>query len=197
MNCVFSADGAFGGEWARGLWRYGPALCGQAVLIVLPVFDIFFCIMTSVKKKIQLTPLLFAVIFTPLAAVAAVTSISFITITQRMIDENIVEKADSMMEIVKTQIMGCFDPVIANLHSIAELTKDNQDTQFVGTLLRRIAGQYDSAQFYWATMTPLPEGGTLVMSYDWAPPDAQWDQTTRPWFIGARGGEESSSVMRI
>ncbi len=138
------------------------------------------------RKKIQLTPALFAVSFVPLAAVAVFTSVSFIRLTNRMIDENIVSSADEKLKLAESQIMDCFEPAIASLHSIAALTGDNQDPQFISYLLRRIAGQYESASYYWTTVTPLPKGGTLVMSYDWSPPDAEWDQSTRPWYIGAK-----------
>ena len=41
----------------------------------------------------------------------------------------------------------------------------------ISHLLRSIVTQYDTASYYWTTVTPLPQGGTLIMSYDWAPPD--------------------------
>ena len=59
----------------------------------------------------------------------------------------------------------------------------------ISHLLRSIVTQYDTASYYWTTVTPLPQGGTLIMSYDWAPPDETWDQSSRPWYIGAKAAQ--------
>lgn len=138
------------------------------------------------RKKIQLTPALFAVSFLPLAAVAVFTSVSFITLTNRMIDENIISSAEGKLKLAESQITDCFDPAISSLHSIAALTGSNQDPEFISYLLRTITSQYKSASYYWTTLKPLPKGGTFLSGHNWSPPNAAWDQTAQPWFIGAK-----------
>ena len=136
-------------------------------------------------KKLNISVTGTLVILIPLVVIGLFTIISFTRVTDKMIDENIITIAQSEMNIAESAIMDEFEPAIASLHSIAAATRTNQDFAMISHLLRNIAAMYDSASYYWTTVTPLPQGGTLIMSYDWAPPNAEWDQSTRPWYIGA------------
>ena len=135
------------------------------------------------KSKIDAKGIVVTVV--PLLAVGLVAIISFTRLCRKIINESIITEASAEVHLAEEEIMDLFEPAIASLHSIAAVTKDNQDFDMISHLLRNIAAMYDSASYYWTTVTPLPQGGTLIMSYDWAPPNDEWDQSTRPWFIGA------------
>ena len=136
-------------------------------------------------KKFKITAKGLLVTLVPLVVIGLVSIGSFTVITNRMIDDSIKTEAAAETEDTVSDIMDLFEPAIASLHSIAAATKNNQDPEMISHLLRNIAALYDSASYYWTTVTPLPQGGTLIMSYDWTPPNAEWDQSTRPWYVGA------------
>ena len=138
------------------------------------------------KKKFSISVKGTLVTLVPLAVIGLVSILSFSTVVNNIIKSNCREKATTQAELAASAVMDMFRAPLASLEDIAMVTGDNQDFDMIKNLLVKIASQYSAASYYWTTITPLPQGGTLIMSYDWAPPDDSWDQSTRPWYIGAK-----------
>ena len=141
------------------------------------------------RKKFKFTPAVFLTGLIPLGVIGGFTLTSFSRTANGIINENIIERATKEAQIASNAIMDVFDAPLASLEDIVAVTRDNQDYGMISHLLRSIASKYDTASYYWTTVTPLPQGGTLIMSYDWAPPDETWDQSSRPWYIGAMAAQ--------
>ena len=141
------------------------------------------------RKKFKFTPTVFLTGLIPLGVIIGFTLTSFSRTANGIINENIIERATKEAQIASNAIMDVFDAPLASLEDIVAVTRDNQDYGMISHLLRSIASKYDTASYYWTTVTPLPQGGTLIMSYDWAPPDETWDQSSRPWYIGAMAAQ--------
>lgn len=122
------------------------------------------------KAKFRLTPTVFLTGFIPLAVIGVFTIIFFSRTANGIINDNIIEKATVQAEIASDAIMDVFKAPLASLDDIVAVTRENQDFDMISHLLRSIVTQYDTASYYWTPVTPLPQGGTLIMSYDWAPP---------------------------
>ena len=141
------------------------------------------------KRKFKLTPIVFLTSFIPLGVIGGFSLLAFSLTANGIINGNIIERATTSAEVASNAIMDVFKAPLATLDDIVAFTRENQDFDTISRLLRSVAAQYDTASYYWTTVTPLPQGGTLIMSYDWSPPDETWDQSTRPWYVGAMAAQ--------
>ncbi|MBQ9207094.1 MAG: hypothetical protein IJ158_10325 [Treponema sp.] len=141
------------------------------------------------KKLISLSFKQIVQIVGPLAIIGFFTCLSFTRIISDLNKARCIDRATTKAEAAANAIMGEFQAPLASLNDIVSVTSETQDFDIISILLRQFASQYDTASYYWTTVTPLPQGGTLIMSYDWTPPDKSWDQSTRPWYIGAKAAQ--------
>jgi len=137
------------------------------------------------KKLINISPKQLLTTILPLVIVAVYTCVSFSLIISTIVNENLENAATKGMEQAKGQLVQLLNPAISNLNTIGDIANIKQDKDNLLLIERTAAEQcYSVLAFYYCTAKPLTKGGFLIMSDGWQAP-SDFDQTIRPWYIGA------------
>ncbi len=137
------------------------------------------------KSKIKLTPTVILTGLIPLAIIGIFTITSFSLITNKVINQNLEDKAMNLNDKVEYEVQKTFNPHELALDVLADTIASNPDLDNVLSQLKAFAPHYPlCVEIYYGTARPHLEGGTLLTNDDWEVP-ADFEHVGRPWFTGA------------
>ena len=153
------------------------------------------------KKLISLSPRQIVSVVLPIAVVALFTCISFINITNDIIEARIIDDVNALNEKIEYEVRLNFEPPATAVTIVGEGVENSNgsDRDMIDAMVRGMGKLYPQcAAIYYATAEDVADGGYLCMSDDWKAP-AGWSQLQRPWFTGAvsEGGQLYASEIYV
>ncbi len=138
------------------------------------------------RKMFKFHPKQFIVSFLPMAMIAIFACVSFVFVTNKIINESLADKATSVVNELSSEVLDILEPSVQKLANWSSIVRANHDKVVLQKVLDGLCEDLsDDAAFYYATdASRFSKKGFFLIHPHWVPDD-DWEPRDRPWFHAA------------